>query len=231
MQHHQRSHRGTSAITLLAAALGAVAPAAASARTIAVRGTWQQLINCVPTSYNPLTRQLTCIGSTLWQGTWNGTTHYTYQGSYDLIPGDGQGTIHELFRGKAADGTSGTLSFIEHAALNGAQGTIHIDAKIVAGTGGFAGSTGSVAFDGTDDAATGSGTYAGTWRHPADASHNATARQPSSTSRRPRAHSNRHTRSRDTGHAARGRQRHRAGDRARWAAHHERDRYDLGRIR
>ena len=52
------------------------------------------------------------------------------------------------------------------AALNGPKGTILIDARIVASTGAFAGSTGQVAYDGADNALTGSGTYAGQWTGP-----------------------------------------------------------------
>lgn len=141
-------------------------PPVASAHTLAIKGTWQQLINCAPTSFDAQSKQLTCIGKSLWSGTWSGTTAYTFQGTYDLVTGNSKGTIHEVFTGKASDGTSGTLTFIEHSTINGANNRMHIDAAIVAATGGFTGSTAHVTFDGTDNALTGSGTYTGVWYRP-----------------------------------------------------------------
>jgi hypothetical protein len=155
-------------VTSLVLGLG-VAPAAA--RSVPVGGTWQQLVNCAPTSYDPFTKKLTCIGSTYWQGTWTGITNYTVTGTADLLTGDAQGTIRETFRGRADDGTVGTLEFSERFWLNGAASRFHLEAKIVCGTGGFAGSKGGAAFDGTDNLATGRGTYAGRWTRPSHTTH------------------------------------------------------------
>jgi hypothetical protein len=106
------------------------------------------------------------VGSTLWQGTWNGVTDYTISGVANLVTGEGNGTIHETFNGRSADGTSGSLGFVETYVVDG-SGHIRIDARIVRSAGGFTGSRGEVTFVGTQDGvATGNGTFAGTWIRP-----------------------------------------------------------------
>jgi hypothetical protein len=52
-----------------------------------VKGSWQQLVNCLFTHYNPLTHAMGCEGSTLWRGTWTGITRYHVEGMYDLLTG------------------------------------------------------------------------------------------------------------------------------------------------
>ena len=142
------------------------APAPAAADTVALSGTWRQLVNCLPTNYNPLTDQIHCIGASAWKGTWTGTTTYTLDGTYDVLTGDTKGTVHEVFTGTASDGTSGTLTFTEQVTITGATGKFVDESTILSGTGGFAGSTGSAEFVGTSTALTGSGTYSGTWTRP-----------------------------------------------------------------
>ena len=67
--------------TAAAVAVGAMAliggASPAGAATVPLSGSWRQVINCVPTSYNPLTGEIRCIGSSAWTGTWSGTTNYT----------------------------------------------------------------------------------------------------------------------------------------------------------
>jgi len=156
-------------VVALVAALGGLAPPSEAAKglgTSSVVGNWTQLVNCAITSYNPLTKQATCVGSSMWTGTWTGLTHYVFQGTLDLITGDAQGTLSETFSGTSSSGGTGTLQFQESLTLVGATSTLHIDATLTSGTGDFSGARGSVAFDGTDNLATGFGTYAGWWQLP-----------------------------------------------------------------
>jgi hypothetical protein len=154
---------GLATVALLLVTCGA---SQASVRSTALSGTWFQLINCLPTSFDPLTDQIHCIGSSSWSGTWTGTTTYTMDGKYNVLTGDSTGVIHEVFTGKASDGTSGKLTFTEQLKIVGATSKLHINATIVGASGGFAGSTGKATFDGTDVVLVGSGTYAGTWARP-----------------------------------------------------------------
>lgn len=150
------------AVTLLAP--GAVAAPAQHA----VSGTWQEIVPVSMTSYtpsagDPLTGQYQGIGSTLWQGTWTGVTHYTMQGTANLVTGAGSGTLQETFVGRSADGGTGTLDFSESYTLT-VDGTLSIQARIVGGTGDFARAHGSVAFLGHQyGVATGNGAYSGRW--------------------------------------------------------------------
>jgi hypothetical protein len=164
-----KNHRVRTKAALAATAVSLLATCSASGatkRATPLRGTWQQIINCLPTSYNPLNEQVHCVGSSSWSGTWTGTTSYTFDGTANLLTGDSSGTVHEVFTGKASDGTTGTLTFVETERVIGATSKIHIEATIVGASGGFAGSTGTAAFDGTDTLLTGSGSYAGTWFRP-----------------------------------------------------------------
>jgi hypothetical protein len=131
-----------------------------------VRGTWQQLVNCAFTHYDPTTRAMGCEGSTLWSGTWNGITHYHVEGTYDPLTGDSSGTLHETFYGADRGGRHGTMTFTERYTLVGATSTIHIDTRMTDATGGFAGARGALSFDGTDNILTGRGTYSGEWTPP-----------------------------------------------------------------
>jgi hypothetical protein len=61
-------------------------------------------------------------------------------------------------------GRTGTLHFAETLTAVGSPEPMHIDGSSAAGTGGFHGSGATLAFDGHDNIATGSGTCAGQWR-------------------------------------------------------------------
>ena len=150
------------ALTLGAAA---ACPGWAAAES-AVDGSWESIVNCAFTHYNPVSGAMGCEGSTLWSGTWTGTTRYQVRGTYDVLTGDSSGRLHEVFYGHDVDGRAGSLSFEERYVLVGASSTIHIDARIVSGTGDFRGANGRVTFDGTDTVEAGSGTYAGSWSPP-----------------------------------------------------------------
>jgi hypothetical protein len=88
-------------------------------------------------------------------------------GVYHPLTGESHGQLYETFMGISEDGRRGTLSFVETYTLHGPTGAVHIDATIVAGTGGFTGATGRVAFDGVLlEGLAGGGGYAGTWTPP-----------------------------------------------------------------
>jgi hypothetical protein len=152
-------------IITVALCLAAVVPARAFAAA-PVHGSWQQLANCLFTHYDPLGGGFGCEGSSVWQGTWTGVTVYHAEGTYDVLSGDSAGRLQETFRGHDVDGRRGTISFDESYVLVGSTSMIHIDARIAGATGGFAGARGAVTFDGTDNVATGFGTYAGRWSPP-----------------------------------------------------------------
>jgi hypothetical protein len=164
-------HRILIALTAALITLGAAVPSVAAQPgvTSPVSGTWTQLVNCAITSYNLATKQATCVGSSVWTGTWTGVTHYSFHGSLDLLAGDAQGTVDETFSGRSADGGTGTLCFHEWLTLTGATSTLYIRAALLSGTGDFTGSTGNATFTGTDNVATGFGTYAGWWQRPVHA--------------------------------------------------------------
>lgn len=134
---------------------------AQAAPPTAVDGSWQSLVNCVFTSYDLLTKQMSCVGSTLWTGGLQGTTKYTVTGTYDLVTGDSAGTLHETFWGRDQAGHRGALVLDETFRLDGATSTLHIDATVVGGSGDFTGSRGLLTFHGTDNVATGSGSFTG----------------------------------------------------------------------
>lgn len=160
-------------VLVLLACLAVTLPAPgalAAPRTHAVSGTWQEVVPVSMTSYtpsagDPLNGQYQGVGSTLWQGTWTGVTHYTMQGTANLVTGAGSGTLQETFVGRSTDGGTGTLDFSESYTV-AVDGTISIQARIVGGTGDFAGARGSVDFLGHQyGVATGNGTYSGRWSH------------------------------------------------------------------
>lgn len=152
-------------------ALSSLAPdALAAPRAHPVSGTWQEIVPVSMTSYtpsagDPLTGHYQGVGSTLWQGTWTGVTHYTMTGTANLVSGAGSGTLQETFAGRASDGGTGTLDFAESYTI-APDGSLSIQARIVGGTGDFAGAHGSVTFLGHQyGVATGNGTYSGRWSH------------------------------------------------------------------
>ncbi|MEA2273073.1 MAG: hypothetical protein QOI98_1781 [Solirubrobacteraceae bacterium] len=145
----------------VAAVLAFVVPTTAAARTVPVEGRWQQLVNCAITSYNPFTKEFSCIGSSLWTGALTGVTDYVATGTFHALSGDAAGTIRETFRGRDDLGHRGTIAFTETFTLDGGASLIHIDATALGGTRGFAGVRGRLQFDGFDNVATGFGPYTG----------------------------------------------------------------------
>ena len=158
----------TIAVALLAALSVAVPASAAGThgpKRQVVRGSWVSP-TCVFTDYDPVTGAFRCTSSTTWTGTWTGVTHVEGEGTFDVLTGSGSGTIKETFVGRAADGTTGTLQFTERWVADGPSLTIHIDARIVAGTGDWTGTSGQVAFDGTMASGSGFGGFVGSWTRP-----------------------------------------------------------------
>jgi hypothetical protein len=90
-----------------------------------------------------------------------------YAGTLDAVTGDGNGTIDETFVGRASDGRSGTLNFQGTVEITGADHSLHILETMIDSTGDFAGSTGSVAFDGIILGGAGIGGIRGQWTPPA----------------------------------------------------------------
>lgn len=130
-----------------------------------VQGTWQTLVPAAITSFQPSAADptkgtFTAVGSTAWQGTWNGITTYTMSGTLDLVTNESSGVLNETFTGRP-----GTLSLTERFALD-AAGHLHIACRIVSGTGQFAATRGRVVFDGQMiGIVSGSGTYSGELKH------------------------------------------------------------------
>ena len=149
----------------------ATPPASASAvghgkaRPQAVRGSWVSA-TCAFTDYEPATGAFHCTASSQWTGSWTGVTQVEGEGTYDFVTGSGFGTIKETFIGRASDGTTGTLRFTETFVADGPSLTLHVDARIVEGTGDWVGATGQATFDGTMSSGTGFGGYAGSWTRP-----------------------------------------------------------------
>jgi hypothetical protein len=159
---------------VIAVLLGATllaAPAAASphGKTIKISGRWYNAGPCVPTGLVPDPKHLgygtvTCDGSSVWTGAWNGVTDFAILARGNIVTDDIKGSVDELFVGSSAKG-SGTMTFHEKFAL--AKGHIRISARIIKATGGFAGARGHVIFVGTVTPATnGFGTYHGRWHVP-----------------------------------------------------------------
>jgi hypothetical protein len=153
-------------LTLATAAILTLTGTAGASAAVPVKGSWQQLINCAFTRYNPLNGDFACLGASLWHGTWTGITHYRAHGTYDVLTGDSTGTLIETFHGHDRDSRRGTLTFEESYTLVGATSAIHIDTHIIDATGDFTHARGKATFDGTDNIATGFGTYTGRWSPP-----------------------------------------------------------------
>lgn len=142
-------------------------PASAKSQDEPVTGRWVGLVPCVITSIDLATGHTTCTGSTTWAGTWTGVTHYTLDGTYDPVTGAAEATLDETFVGRDDHGRIGTLRFAE--TLVGTPtgipdtNTVHIDARIIDGTGDFTGARGDVVFDGITSLAGAEGTFTGHW--------------------------------------------------------------------
>jgi hypothetical protein len=157
---------GRRAVALMAVLGGFVAAPTANAGQMPVNGTWQQLVNCAPTDYDPVTGRIHCLGSSMWQGTWTGVTNFEFDGTYDINTGDTQGTARETFHGQASDGTSGDLYVLNHIVADGETDQFRDEVDILGGTDGFAGSKGHVLFTGRIDETSGGGEYRGKWVRP-----------------------------------------------------------------
>jgi hypothetical protein len=155
----------------LIAVAGAAPPVAASTvghgkpQSQTVRGSWVSP-TCAFTDYDPVTGAFECTASSQWTGSWTGITTAQAEGTYDFVTGSGSGTIKETFVGRSSDGTTGTLRFTETFVADGPSLTLHVDARIVEGTGDWVGATGYATFDGTLSSGTGFGGYAGSWTRP-----------------------------------------------------------------
>ena len=170
-------HRAlTAALALLTVFALAVAPSVASAPRLAhaakqrplarVHGTWTDPVGaCVAhyTSIDAANGNFTCTGTSVFTGTWVGSTTWTFTAHIDPPTGMITGTTREIFTGRARQ-RHGTLTLVEKVKLD-ASGKQVDSAHIVRGTGGLAGSTGHARFVGQsnpDGSAT--GTYSGRWR-------------------------------------------------------------------
>jgi hypothetical protein len=163
-------------LVVLAAAVGlgvvGVAGNPAEAHPVPnVTGNWQTVVPVTLTSYqpsadNPTIGSYAGVGTTAWLGTWTGLTRYQIHGTANLVTGAGSGVIDETFTGGSADGKTGTMRFLETYTIDSAS-QIRIVARLVSGTGDFSGSKADVVFLGIEyGAATGNGTYSGTWSEP-----------------------------------------------------------------
>ena len=152
----------------MAMAIAVLAPVGSNANTGAsnrVAGRW---VNggCALTSYDLVTGEFSCVGTTDWVGTWTGVTTYTVHAVLDLDTGDSWGSVDETFIGIAADGTAGTLHFDETFTIDGSTLEINLEFRIIEGTGEFEGSRGSGTFDGIIGGTSGLGSYSGHWVRP-----------------------------------------------------------------
>jgi hypothetical protein len=77
-------------------------------------------------------------------------TTWTLTGNQNPATGEGSGRIDEVFRGRAANGRRGSLTFSEHFELT-AAGTIAIYGRITKGSGAFKGSHGTAKVDRHDE--------------------------------------------------------------------------------
>ncbi|HEY4409217.1 MAG TPA: hypothetical protein VGO87_05005 [Acidimicrobiia bacterium] len=136
--------------------------------TSTVGGSWAQIVNCVFTDYDPSSGAFHCVGSSTWEGSWTGVTHYAVTGVFNATNGDMRGTLDETFVGTwVPDRSHGTLNFHERFSIDGATSVLHIDTDVLGGDGdpSFRCSGGHVTFDGLTPGETGFGGYEGTWTH------------------------------------------------------------------
>ncbi|MDX6285028.1 MAG: hypothetical protein QOG53_513 [Frankiales bacterium] len=155
------------AVVLAAGAL-AMPHAGAASIQVPVAGKWYNAGPCTPTSVvpdpgHPAYADITCVGSSVWTGTWQGITDFTVTARYNLVTSAGDGTLVEIFVGRAGN-RRGTMTFHETVHVDGNTHALRIVAELVSGTGGFANSHAHVVFTGRITSATnGFGTYNGTW--------------------------------------------------------------------
>ena len=163
------------AITVTAAAGSLlVAPAAAAEpKAEEVRGGWFGALPCPFTSVSPPASSSTvvpfeCVSGSMWDGAWAGQTAYRLVGTMDLVSGDIHATLDETLVGMvSATRRPGLLHLAGTVDVDGATDTLVVWERIIGGSGAFAGSSGTVVFDGFQAAAVvGHGGYHGTWTHP-----------------------------------------------------------------
>src|SRR3954447_1271250 len=166
---HDRPGRGglLGSLILFAVVVGPAASATQRDRSSALRGRWTNPVGACVThidKVDPATGDvLRCTGTSTWTGTWRGSTTWVLTGDVSLTAG-GTGRIDEVFRGRARDGRTGRLTFVEHFTLD-ASGKIDIAGRIVKSSGRLAGSGGHARWIGSSRPdGSGEGTYSGRWR-------------------------------------------------------------------
>jgi len=163
---------------LAVAAVGLIASllvpsaAAAESTTQNVVGGWVGELPCPYTALSPAAGGLTnvpfeCVSGTTWDGAWVGHTVYRAVGTMNVLTGDFHATLDETLTGViAATHAPGTLHLLGTVDVDGDTGECVVHERIVGGTGAFAGSIGTVEFDGNQLATVlGHGGYHGTWTH------------------------------------------------------------------
>ena len=162
--------RAAGVLAVIVLAVVAFPTAASAAKKQSVGGGWIGAIPCAFTSYTPspgapTTGDATCSSGSFWDGSWTGQTTYTAKGKINFLTGDSTGTVDETFNGiSTSDDSTGTLHFLERYHLDGATNVLHIDCRIVGGTGDWVGSRGHAVFDAFQLLGlVGHGGYSGTW--------------------------------------------------------------------
>lgn len=178
-----RRRRAIAAAVFLAASLvGTLAPAnAVPKERVWFTGGWFNDLGCAPVieSWNDeMTQaQVSCVGTTTWNGDFTGKTTLTASGTM-YAAGGFSGVYEEWFYGeylpeRIVGGLHmvGTVEIDTHLAF-------HAEAKIIGGTCGFADAKGWITFDGFET----NGGYVGEWVRPKQGS-SATVCQPVDTER------------------------------------------------
>ncbi|MCA1831183.1 MAG: hypothetical protein ABR548_11045 [Actinomycetota bacterium] len=160
-------------------ALTLVTTSAGAATVEAVDGLAFRVLQCAPTSaaYTfPSTVTGHCEGTATWQGSWTGEAIYDALGKVDLVTGDATGTVSLDFNGIAMRNTnpndrhSGQLHMTGTFKIIGATGEETATLTIISGTENFAGAKGTAVFDAFNVYTSGgpaTGSFSGSWTHPA----------------------------------------------------------------
>jgi hypothetical protein len=156
------------ALAVLLALLTGLAPAATARSTATdVRGGYVNELGFVPTSVAPTADpdvyRLSFTGGSIWDGDFVGHTVIQGVALMHVSTGVVGGSYTETFYGTfVPDHRTGSLTTRGHFTTTEQQ-TFLARARIVGGTCGFNGSSGSMRYDG----ASVHGGYVGSWRHPA----------------------------------------------------------------